>query len=231
MMVTVSFCKDLMRGSLQTFLNAFTYPDRTCYPVASMNSKDFYNLINVYLDAVLHPNCINNEMILQQEGWHYELEKKEDPLTLKGVVYNEMKGVYSSPDSLMNNAAQLALFPNNAYGVDSGGNPDNIPDLTFDQFKKFHASYYHPSNSRIYFYGDDDPTKRLEILDEYLQEFDAIDVDSQIKYQHRIDKPKRIDMEFPVQAAEVNAKNNLAIHWVLNHHELSRVIMNHHDSS
>merc|ERR1711871_262887 len=212
---------DLIKGSLNTFLNAFTYPDRTCYPVASMNTKDFYNLISVYMDAVLHPKCIDDEMVLQQEGWHYELEKKEDPLTLKGVVYNEMKGVYSSPDSLMNSAAQLALFPDNTYGVDSGGNPDIIPNLTFDQFKKFHASYYHPSNSRIYFYGDDDPTKRLEILDEYLQDFDAIDVDSEIKYQHRIENARKIDMEFPVQAAEVNAKNNLAIHWVLNHHELS----------
>ena len=107
---------DLMRGSLQTFLNAFTYPDRTCYPVASMNNKDFYNLVNVYLDSVLHPKCIENDMVLQQEGWHYELESKEDPLTLKGVVYNEMKGVYSSPDSLMSTASQMALFPDNAYG-------------------------------------------------------------------------------------------------------------------
>jgi hypothetical protein len=108
---------DLMRGSLQTFLNAFTYPDRTCYPVASMNTKDFYNLINVYLDAVLYPKCISDEMVLQQEGWHYELEKESDPLTFKGVVYNEMKGVYSSPDSLMGTATQMALFPDNTYGT------------------------------------------------------------------------------------------------------------------
>lgn len=212
---------DLMRGSLQTFLNAFTYPDRTCYPVASMNTKDFYNLINVYLDAVLYPKCVDDENVLHQEGWHYELENKEDPLTLKGVVYNEMKGVYSSPDSLMNTAAQMALFPDNTYGFDSGGNPNEIPNLKFEQFQDFHSSYYHPANSRIYFYGDDDPTKRLELLDEYLRDFDAVPVDSEIRYQKKVEDAKKLEVEFPVQAADVTSKNTLSITWVLNHHELS----------
>ena len=153
----------LMKGSLNTFLNAFTYPDRTCYPVASMNTKDFYNLIHVYLDAVFHPRAIHDPQVLQQEGWHYELEDINQPLQYKGVVYNEMKGVYSSPDSLMARRAQNALFPSNTYGVDSGGDPRDIPNLTFEQFKQFHSTYYHPSNARVYFYGDDDPLKRLEV--------------------------------------------------------------------
>ena len=157
---------DLLKGSLQNFLNAFTYPDRTCYPVASTNTKDFYNLVSVYLDAVLHPRAISDPQVLQQEGWHYELEDPKDTLTYKGVVYNEMKGVYSSPDSLMGRGAQQALFPDNTYGVDSGGDPLAIPDLTFQGFKDFHGEFYHPSNSRVFFYGDDDPLKRLEILDE-----------------------------------------------------------------
>lgn len=211
---------DLMRGSLQTFLNAFTYPDRTCYPVASMNTKDFYNLINVYLDAVLYPKCINDDMVLQQEGWHFEMEKPEDPLTYKGVVYNEMKGVYSSPDSLMGTATQVALFPDNTYGVDSGGNPKKIPDLTFEQFKSFHTSYYHPSNSRIYFYGNDDPLKRLELLDEYLKDFDQIPVTSQIKYQKKLTVPKKISVEYPVQKGSP-PKHMLTLNWVLNHHPLT----------
>jgi len=153
----------LMKGSLNTFLNAFTYPDRTCYPVASMNLKDFYNLIHVYLDAVLYPRAIHDKQVLQQEGWHFELDDVSKPLQYKGVVYNEMKGVYSSPDALMQRKAMNALFPTNTYSVDSGGDPLNIPDLTFEQFKEFHAKYYHPSNARVYFYGDDDPLARLEV--------------------------------------------------------------------
>eukprot|EP00953_Heterococcus_sp_UTEX-ZZ885_P017019 9553-Heterococcus_DN1.PRE.2 len=211
---------DLLKGSLQTFLNAFTYPDRTCYPVASQNTKDFYNLINVYLDAVLFPRAVKDPLVMQQEtqssvihhtcenrtlsvrvaivsefmwsatythrtytwcmyvkGWHYELEDKDAPLTYKGVVFNEMKGVYSSPDSLHGRACQQALFPDNTYGVDSGGDPAAIPTLTFDYFKNFHRRFYHPANARIYFYGDDYVPKRLELLDEYLQEFDASSVD------------------------------------------------------
>jgi Zn-dependent M16 (insulinase) family peptidase len=162
----------LLQGSLQTFLNAFTYPDRTCYVVASQNTKDFYNLINVYSDAVFHPRAVTDPMVHAQEGWHLELEKMDDPLTYKGVVYNEMKGVYSSPDSLLQREAQQSIFPDNAYGVDSGGDPVVIPDLSFEQFRDFHSKYYHPANSRIFFAGDDDVSKRLEIMDEYLSDFE-----------------------------------------------------------
>lgn len=129
---------ELMKGSMYTFLNAFTYPDRTCYPVASTNLQDFYNLMDVYLDAVLHPKCVGDEMTFMQEGWHLELDAPEEEVTLKGVVFNEMKGVYSQPDSVFYRAVQNTLFPENTYGVDSGGDPLVIPDLTFDEFRKFH---------------------------------------------------------------------------------------------
>ncbi|XP_075504251.1 presequence protease 1, chloroplastic/mitochondrial-like isoform X2 [Primulina tabacum] len=155
---------ELLKGSLHTFLNAFTYPDRTCYPVASTNTKDFYNLVDVYLDAVFFPKCVNDIKTFQQEGWHYELNDPSEDITYKGVVFNEMKGVYSQPESILGRASQQALFPDNAYGVDSGGDPQVIPKLTFEEFKEFHCKYYHPSNARIWFYGDDDPTERLQIL-------------------------------------------------------------------
>eukprot|EP00607_Mallomonas_marina_P007288 CAMPEP_0182417672 /NCGR_PEP_ID=MMETSP1167-20130531/2113_1 /TAXON_ID=2988 /ORGANISM="Mallomonas Sp, Strain CCMP3275" /LENGTH=1082 /DNA_ID=CAMNT_0024591379 /DNA_START=84 /DNA_END=3332 /DNA_ORIENTATION=+ len=223
---------DLMKGSLNTFLNAFTYPDRTCYPVASMNKKDFYNLIQVYLDAVFHPRAINDEQVLQQEGWHYELEDISKPLTYKGVVYNEMKGVYSSPESLMGRAAQNALFPENTYSVDSGGDPLVIPSLTFSQFQEFHAKYYHPSNSRLYFYGDDDPMKRLELLDEYLSEFDEIPVTSQIANQPRNLTPKKLSLPFPI-GPDQPPKHLTTINWLLhdtplsNLEQLSLVVLDH----
>jgi presequence protease len=162
---------DLMKGSLNTFLNAFTYPDRTCYPVASMNNKDFYNLLDVYLDAVLHPRALRDPQVMQQEGWHFEIEDPTAPLTLKGVVYNEMKGVYSSPDAGHYKLTQQGLFPNNSYRHDSGGDPLHIPNLTFAQFKAFHEAYYHPSNAKIFFYGDDDPIRRLDHIDGYLKEY------------------------------------------------------------
>jgi Zn-dependent M16 (insulinase) family peptidase len=126
---------ELMKGSLNTFLNAFTYPDRTCYPVASTNLADFYNLVDVYLDAVLHPRCVSDPLTFAQEGWHYELDDKEAPLTFKGVVFNEMKGVYSSPDAVNGRVTQSALFPDNTYVEDSGGDPIAIPDLTFEEFQ------------------------------------------------------------------------------------------------
>ena len=162
----------LLQGSLQTFLNAFTYPDRTCYVVASQNEKDFYNLINVYTDAVFHPRAIRDPMVHAQEGWHLELENKDDPLIYKGVVFNEMKGVYSSPDSRLTRESMRSIFPDNTYAVDSGGDPVAIPDLSYEQFVEFHNRFYHPTNSRIYFSGDDDVLARLEIMDEYLKEFD-----------------------------------------------------------
>ena len=153
---------ELIKGSLNTFLNAFTYPDRTCYPVASLNTKDFYNLVNVYLDAVLHPRAKTDPMVHAQEGWHLEAEDVADDLVYKGVVFNEMKGVYSQPDSLLNRESMRSLFPDNAYGVDSGGDPKDIVNLSFDQFADFHTQNYDPSNAKVFFYGDDDEFKRLE---------------------------------------------------------------------
>ncbi|KAL4856502.1 Presequence protease 1 [Chlorella vulgaris] len=183
---------ELMKGSLQTFLNAFTYPDRTCYPVASCNLQDFYNLVDVYLDAVLHPACVQDPRIFAQEGWHYELDDPSAPLTYKGVVFNEMKGVYSSPDSVNNRVTQAALFPDNTYVEDSGGDPKAIPELTFEEFQKFYADYYHPSNARFWFYGDDPVEERLRIVDAYLQEFEARPVDSSVKPQPLFKEPRRV---------------------------------------
>ena len=138
---------ELLKGSLQTFVNAFTGSDATIYPVASQNVQDFYNLIDVYLDAVFFPRI--SPHTLEQEGWHYELEAVDEPLTYKGVVFNEMKGAYSSPDNLLRRLSQRSLFPDTPYGFDSGGDPAEIPHLTYEQFKTFHETYYHPSNARI----------------------------------------------------------------------------------
>lgn len=185
---------ELLKGSLKTFLNAFTYPDKTCYPVASQNTQDFYNLIDVYLDAVFYPRL--TPAIFQQEGWHLELLDPAAPLALKGVVYNEMKGVYSSPDSLLAEYSQQVLFPDTTYGLDSGGDPSIIPELTFEQFKAFHEEFYHPSNARIYFYGDDDPHERLRIVNNYLQDFERIQPHSTIRLQPSFTRPQRIERSF-----------------------------------
>jgi len=185
---------EMLKGSLKTFLNAFTYPDKTCYPVASQNLKDFYNLIDVYLDAVFYPRL--TPLIFQQEGWHLELEKADDSLSFKGVVYNEMKGAYSSPDSLLSEYSQQSVFPDNTYGLDSGGDPKQIINLTFEQFKEFHQRYYHPSNARIYFYGDDDPAERLRLVNEFLKDFDRLEIDSTVRLQPYLDRPRRIERTF-----------------------------------
>ena len=140
---------ELIKGSLQTFLNAFTYPDKTCYPVASQNTADLYNLIDVYLDAVFFPRLTAE--VFEQEGWHYELEEPGGELSCKGVVFNEMKGAYSSPDSLLDRLGLQSLFPDTSYGLDSGGDPVKIPTLSFEQFIDFHQRYYQPGNSRILF--------------------------------------------------------------------------------
>ena len=169
---------ELMKGSLNTFLNAMTFPDKTCYPVASQNLRDFYNLIDVYLDAAFYPRITLNAF--QQEGWHYELDAVDAPLLYKGVVFNEMKGSYSSPDDRLNEFSQRSLFPDTVYGLDSGGDPQHIPDLTYADFKAFHQRYYHPSNARLFFYGDDDPDDRLRLLDSWLRAFDPIAVDSMV---------------------------------------------------
>ena len=157
---------ELAKGSLNTFLNAITWPDKTMYPIASRNMVDFHNLMDVYLDAVFYPNCLKDPQILMQEGWHYELENKEAPLTYNGVVYNEMKGALSSPEAIMEDRATERLFPDNTYGVESGGDPEVIPMLSFREFTEFHRRFYHPSNSYIYLYGDMDIEKTLAYIDE-----------------------------------------------------------------
>jgi len=207
---------ELMKSSLQTFLNAMTFPDRTCYPVASCNLQDFYNLVDVYLDAVLHPRAVSDPRVLAQEGWHYEIEKKDDPLVYKGVVFNEMKGVYSSPDSTHNSLGMRSLFPDSTYGVDSGGDPKVIPSLDFDYFKKFHSKYYHPSNAKFWFYGDDPAEKRLELLDSFLSEFDRIDVDSSISEQPLFETPKKVTGEFAAgEDEDISKKHMVSINWLL----------------
>ncbi len=204
---------ELQKGSLKTFINAFTYPDKTCYPVASQNTQDFYNLIDVYLDAVFYP--LISPLTLQQEGWHYELEKPDDPLTYKGVVFNEMKGDYSSPDNLLGRYTQQSIFPDNSYGVDSGGDPAHIPDLTYQQFLGFHQKFYHPSNSYIYFYGDDDPDVRLSLVDVYLNDFDRIEVDSRIPLQPRLEKATRVVVPYQAGEAGDSQKGMFTTNWLL----------------
>ncbi|KAK9864580.1 hypothetical protein WJX84_000690 [Apatococcus fuscideae] len=213
---------ELMKGSMQTFLNAFTYPDRTCYPVASANLQDFYNLVNVYLDAVLHPNCINDEKTFAQEGWHLELKDGKDDMTYKGVVFNEMKGVYSSPDSVNNRYTQTNMFPDNTYFHDSGGDPQVIPELTFKEFQDFHGRYYHPSNARFWFYGDDEPQERLRLLGSYLDEFDARPVDSTVHLQPLLKEPKQVTVKYAAgEQSEEPAKAFVSLNWVMHDEPLS----------
>ncbi len=189
---------ELMKGSLATFVNAMTFPDFTTYPVASQNTQDFYNLIDVYVDAVLHP--LLHPFTLMQEGWHHELENLDAPLTYHGVVFNEMKGAYSAPDALLGKYGLEALFPGHPYGRDAGGDPRRIPDLTYAQFKQFHETYYHPSNARIYFYGNDDPEERLKKTSQFLQGFQKVDIDSTIPLQTYFPRPKWL--EFPYDASQ-----------------------------
>ena len=163
---------ELVKGSLNTFLNAMTYPDKTIYPIASCNDKDFKNLMHVYMDAVFYPNIYKKEEIFKQEGWHYELEDTDGEIKYNGVVYNEMKGAFSSPEQQLYRLIQESLFPNTAYGVESGGDPKVIPDLTYEDYLAFHKRYYHPTNSYIYLYGDMDIEERLNWMDEqYLSKF------------------------------------------------------------
>lgn len=205
---------ELLKGSLQTFLNAMTYPDKTCYPVASQTLADFYNLIDVYLDAVLYPRL--TPYVLKQEGWHFDLENESAPLRYKGVVFNEMKGAYSSPDNVLSEYSQQSLFPDNAYAFDSGGDPREIIHLDYEQFAAFHRSYYHPTNSRVYFYGDDDPLKRLEILNNYFKDFEARPIDSSIRLQPPLDQPMEISKPFSVgKEGQQNRKGMITLNWLL----------------
>ena len=194
---------ELAKGSLNTFLNAMTYPDKTMYPVSSRNEKDFHNLMDVYLDAVFYPRIYEKPEILMQEGWHYELNKPEDPITYRGVVYNEMKGAFSSPEQVLMRKIQESLFPDTPYGVESGGDPEVIPTLTQEQFVAFHRKYYHPSNCYIYLYGDMDLDDRLKFIDhEYLRHYERAEIASEIPLQKPFAQPREVVVEYPIAANE-----------------------------
>lgn len=194
---------ELVKGSLNTFLNAMTYSDKTLYPVASCNDKDFQNLCDVYMDAVFHPNIYKEEKIFMQEGWHYEMESEESELTLNGVVYNEMKGAFSSPDDVHDREVLNSLYPDTTYAVESGGDPKKIPDLTYEEFLNFHRKYYHPSNSYIYLYGNMDMVEKLEWMDkEYLSGYDRITVNSEITKQKPFESPAEIYKDYPILEGE-----------------------------
>lgn len=199
---------ELVKGSLNTFLNAMTYPDKTTYPVASCNDQDFQNLMHVYLDAVFYPNIYQKEEIFRQEGWHYQLEDAAGPLSYNGVVYNEMKGAFSSADDVLERGIMNSLFPDTTYGCESGGDPKDIPDLTYEQFLDFHRRYYHPSNSFIYLYGNMDMDEKLKFLDEYyLSSFDLLDVDSEIGRQEPFAEMKDITLDYPISENEEESEN------------------------
>lgn len=204
----------LVKGSLNTFLNAMTYPDKTMYPVASQNEQDLYNLMEVYLDAVFFPLLKADHFA--QEGWHYELEHIDDPLTIKGIVYNEMKGVYSNPDSLLYRYAQQYLFPDNTYSTDSGGDPKDIPNLSYEQFKQFHRLYYHPSNAWIFFYGNDDPNRRLNTIEPYLEAFEPQEADTSIPLQQKLVQPRTETIYYDCEEEGDEAKESmLLVKWML----------------
>ncbi len=213
---------ELAKGSLNTFLNAMTYPDKTIYPVASCNDKDFQNLMHVYLDAVFHPNIYKHKEIFLQEGWHYELENVDAPITLNGVVYNEMKGAFSSPEGVLDRVILNSLFPDTTYANESGGDPEVIPELTYENYLDFHRRYYHPSNSYIYLYGDMDMAEKLRWIDEnYLSHYENQPVDSTIERQAAFDAPVEITRDYPVASNEPLEDNaylayNLVIDTVLN---------------
>lgn len=199
---------ELVKGSLNTFLNAMTYPDKTVYPVASCNDKDFQNLMHVYMDAVLYPNIYEHEEIFRQEGWSYHLESADDELTYNGVVYNEMKGAFSSPEGVLDRVILNTLFPDTSYANESGGDPEEIPELTYEQFLDFHRTYYHPSNSYIYLYGDMDMEEKLNWLDrEYLSHFDKKEIDSKIRLQKPFSEMKELEMSYSIASDEPEEQN------------------------
>lgn len=204
---------ELLKTSVNTFLNAMTFSDMTIYPFASTNTQDFYNLLDVYLDAVFYPRI--TPQILQQEGWHYEYDAETDALNYKGVVFNEMKGYYSLPEVIVDNITRAAALPDTPYAQDSGGNPVNIPDLTYDMFKSFHETYYHPSNAHFFFYGDDDPTERLRRVDEFIVEFEARPIDATLPLQKRFDAPRSVNER--VDAGEHGPDSNkgmVVMSWI-----------------
>ena len=214
---------ELAKGSLNTFLNAMTYPDKTVYPVASCNEKDFQNLMHVYLDAVFYPNIYLNDLTFKQEGWHYEIEDAKQPLIINGVVYNEMKGAFSSPDDVLEREIFNSLFPDTTYSEESGGDPDEIPNLTYDHFLKVHQSYYHPSNAYIYLYGDMDMEEKLRFIDEeYLSAFSYLEIDSKIQEQSAFSKPIEKTSYFSVTDSEPLSDNTYLSYNCVTGNNLSR---------
>ncbi|WP_446897748.1 insulinase family protein [Clostridium sp. LBM24168] len=194
---------ELVKGSMNTFLNAFTFPDKTMYPVASINDRDFENLMDVYLDAVFYPNIYKYPEIMMQEGWHYELDNKDADIAYKGVVYNEMKGAFSSPESILFRKISESLYPHTQYAVESGGDPDIIPTLTRNEFIAFHSRYYHPSNSYIYLYGNMDIEEKLKFLnDNYLKDFNKISVDSTLRKEPPFRSKREMNINYPISSAE-----------------------------
>ena len=204
---------ELLKSSLQTFLNALTFPDKTCYPVASCNLQDFHNLVDVYLDAVFHPRI--DENVFRQEGWHIETDAPDGAWSFKGVVYNEMKGVYSSPESVLQEKCQQSVFPDMLYSLDSGGDPEVIPTLTFEDFRRFHAAYYHPSNARFFFWGDDEEDARLQKLEAVLQGYSARPVDSAVPLQPRLSLPRKVEVPYAASEEAGEDKAHAAVNWLL----------------
>ncbi|SFB69245.1 insulinase family protein [Butyrivibrio sp. YAB3001] len=199
---------ELVKGSLNTFLNAMTFPDKTVYPIASCNDADFQNLMHVYLDAVFYPNIYKTDKIFKQEGWHYEMEDESSELTINGVVYNEMKGAFSSADDVLSREIQNSLYPDITYGIESGGDPDVIPELTYEEYLDFHRKYYHPSNSYIYLYGNMDMAEKLDYIDKnYLSAFDYLKVDSEIGRQPAFSEPKEIHKPYSIMNNEPVEQN------------------------
>ena len=208
---------ELCKGSMNTFLNAMTYSDKTVYPIASRNEKDYFNLMNVYLDAVFYPNIYKNDKIFKQEGWHYHIEDKNDDVEYKGVVYNEMKGYFSSPMTHIYSLVEPTLFPDNAYAYESGGIPSDIPKLTYEQFLNTHKKLYHPSNSYIALYGDLDLNKALDFIDrEYLSNFDRKDIDSNIEKQKPFEKKRDFIFNYSVSSEnQLENQSYIALNTVI----------------
>ena len=199
---------ELVKGSLNTFLNAMTYPDKTVYPIASCNDKDFQNLMHVYMDAVFHPNIYKRDEIFRQEGWSYKLDDVDADLEYNGVVYNEMKGAFSSPEGVLDRVILNSLFPDTSYRNESGGDPEEIPNLSYEQFLDFHSRYYHPSNSYIYLYGDMDMAEKLMWLDrEYLSKYDTLEIDSRIRYQEPFSEVIEVEKEYSIASNESEEDN------------------------
>ena len=206
---------ELAKGSLNTFLNAMTYPDKTVYPVASCNEQDFKNLMHVYLDAVFYPNIYKEQNIFRQEGWHYEADSAEGEITVNGVVYNEMKGALSQADDILGREINAVLYPHTPYRHESGGDPVNIPDLTYEYYLDFHRRYYHPSNSYIYLYGDMDMIERLTWIDEnYLSRFDRLEIDSSIPVEPAFDTPVEAHCKYSI-LPEVDPAGKSYLSWNL----------------